>query len=436
VTASGVRPSDDLVDVLLAKRFVRGGALPLLRFRFAHSLLREALCARATQGRRASRLHSAIADVLKGGDPDRLGAHLLAAGRLREAVPVVWAAASRQVESGDARDRTRLDLLATTLDRAGLPEEAPERGRHQLLEGLLLLLQAQYEPADRLAARLEEQARRFGWEDVLPRALRLGGRANLGLGEGKHALELLDEAEKVFTARAERDSAADTWATIGDVLAGLGRIDAAAEAYTYATRAVDARVRVGARLGLARVAKRRGDVAEALRWLEPEENLDQGLLRGQLAPMVNERGELLRAQGRLEEAESTYERAAALYRSLGNPRAAYPLLNLGLLQVKRRDWAGGREAMEGLLRELRGLSQPHLEGLARGVLLPCLAATGDAAGFVDVARALESWLQATDTREPDLAPLLELAAEQAEAQGITGWAPVLRVRAERMRTPR
>lgn len=433
---AGIHPSDDLVDVLLARRFVRSGALPLLRFRFAHSLLREALGARATLARRASRLHSAIADVLKGGDPDRLGAHLLAAGRLREAVPVVWAAASRQVESGDARDRTRLDLLATTLDRAGVPEDAAERGRHQLLEGLLLLLQAQYEPADRLAARLEEQARRFGWGDVLPRALRLGGRANLGLGEGRHALELLDEAEKVFTARAERDSAADTWATIGDVLAGLGRLDAAAEAYTYATRAVDARVRVGARLGLARVAKRRGDVAEALRWLEPEENLDQGLLRGQLAPMVNERGELLRAQGRLEEAEQTYERAAALYRSLGNPRAAYPLLNLGLLQVKRRDWTGAREAMEGLLAELRGVSQPHLEGLARGVLLPCLAATGDAAAFVEVARALESWLQATDTREPDLAPLLELAAEQAEAQGIPGWAPGLRARAERMRTPR
>jgi tetratricopeptide (TPR) repeat protein len=433
---AGVRPTEDLVDVLLARRFVRSGALPLRRFRFAHSLLREALCARATQGRRATRLHSAIADVLKGGDPDRLGAHLLAAGRLREAVPVVWAAASRQVESGDARDRTRLDLLATTLDRTGLPEEAPERGRHQLLEGLLLLLQAQYEPADHLAAKLEEQARRFGWEDVLPRALRLGGRANLGLGEAMHALELLDEAEKSFTKRNERDSAADTWATIGDVLAGLGRLDAAAEAYTYATRAVDARVRVGARLGLARVAKRRGDVAEALRWLEPEGNLAQGILRGQLAPMVNERGELLRAQGRLEEAEQTYERAAALYRSLGNPRAAYPLLNLGLLQVKRGDWTGGRAAMEGLLHELRGLSQPHLEGLARGVLLPCLAATGDTVAFVEVARALESWLQATDTREPDLAPLLELAAEQAEANGITGWALPLRARAERMRTPR
>jgi serine/threonine protein kinase/tetratricopeptide (TPR) repeat protein len=433
---AGVRPSDDLVDVLLGRRFVRSGALPLLRFRFAHSLLREALCARSTQARRATRLHSAIADVLKGGDPDRLGAHLLAAGRLREAVPVLWASSSRQVESGDARDRTRLDLLAATMDRAGLPEDAPERGRHQLLEGLLMLLQAQYEPADRHAARLEEQARRFGWDDVLPRALRLGGRANLGLGEASHALELLDEAEKRFSARGERDSAADTWATIGDVLATLGRLDAAAEAYTYATRAVDARVRVGARLGLARVAKRRGDVADALRWLEPEANLEQGILRGQLAPMVNERGELLRAQGRLEEAEQTYERAAALYRSLGNPRAAYPLLNLGLLQVKRGDWSGGREAMEGLLRELRGLSQPHLEGLARGVLLPCLAATGDASAFVEVARALESWLQATDTREPDLAPLLELAAEQAEANGIGGWSLPLRARAARMRTPR
>jgi hypothetical protein len=70
------------------------------------------------------------------------------------------------------------------------------------------------------------------------------------------------------------------------------------------------------------------------------------------------------------------------------------------------------------------------------VLLPCLAATGDATAFVEVARVLEAWLQATDTREPDLAPLLELAAEQAEANGITGWALPLRARAERMRTPR
>jgi serine/threonine protein kinase/tetratricopeptide (TPR) repeat protein len=433
---AGLRPSPDLVDALLARALVRGGALPLERFRFAHGLLREALCARATEARRATKLHSAIADVLRGGDPDRLGPHLLAAGRVREAVPVLWAAASRQVESGDARERTRLDRAAAALDDAGLGEDAPERGRLGLLEGLLLLLRGQYEPADRHAAKLEESARRFGWEDVLPRALRLGGRANLGLGEAPHALELLDEAEKRFTARGETDSAADTWAVIGDVLAHLGRLDQAEAAYRYATGAVDARVRVGARLGLARLCKRRGDVAGALAWLEPEANLDPGILRGQLAPMVNERGELLRAQGRTAEAERTYERAAALYRSMGNPRAAYPLLNLALLQVRRADWSGARAAMEDLLRDLAGVSQPHLEGLARGVLLPCLAAQGDGAAFAEVARALEAWLAASDTREPDLAALLDLAATHAEEHGLGAWSPTLRARAARMRAPR
>ncbi|MCB9687861.1 MAG: protein kinase [Alphaproteobacteria bacterium] len=424
---AGLHPSPDLVDALLVRRFVRGGALPLERIRFVHGLLREALRSRSEQAGRGSRLNSAIADVLRGGDPDRLGGHLLAAGRLREAVPVLWAAADRQLESHDVRERTRLDLLNRTMDAVGLPDAAAERGRLELLEGQLLLLQGRYDLADRLSARLEKAARRHGWEDVLPRSLRMGGRANMVLGEREHALDLLDEAERLFEQRGERDSSADCWGAIGDVLTQLGRLDDAEQAYVFAERAADARVRVAARLGLARLAKRRGDVEQALAWLLPEDDLKQGILRGQLAPMENERGEILRAQGRNEEAERTYERAAGLYRAFGNPRAAYPLLNLGLLQVQRGEWQGARDAMEGLMRDLAGTEQPQLTCFARGVLLPALAGLGDVDSFAAQARALLDYLTQTPLREPDLARLLDQAAELAtRVPGAEAWVVPLR----------
>ncbi|MFO0696501.1 MAG: protein kinase [Polyangiales bacterium] len=426
---AGFALPNGLVDRMLASRLVfldeEPGYEGAPSFRFAHGMLRECLERSAVERGIAETLEAAIADSLlprfETGEVDvaeRLAHHLRRAGRLAEALEPLRACAELLVVRGEYdRALDVLDLRDATIAELGLPA-----GHHAVDESLLGRAEVKaargaFDEAAELCERALAHAEKHGHDDVIPRALSLGGTVAWHRGDAKTAEDRLTEALQRFDKLGLPSEAARCLRGLAVIAAQEGRAEVAFNAFLASLelcRHLDDPYGVAASLigmGLSDPTTPNGNprpVEEALDVCE-----GRGYVYG-VAQAMNALGEIARREGRLADAGTLLRRALEVSRGLG---ARYQEtvfgLNLALSLV-----AGGR------LREARtelGECQRRAERYAhRDVLftihaatLRCLVGAPDPKAFRYHVWAARRLLDDGSNVERDAVQLLEAAVGAA-----------------------
>ncbi len=421
------RPGDDLVAVLFERRLAEPrGQL----WSFAHGMLRESLLRSAQEGGRAPDLHDACATALQirfevarsPGLAERLGRHLVEAGRHAEAIePLTLGAQERHTQSNYRAAMRLYDLVQASLDAVRAPPTDRRRAHCAIERAGLLGSMGRHEEAHDLAMAT---ARAFGtrWPLLRAPALRAAGFAAAKQGR-------LDDAESLFT------EAIETAARLGEVherarseqhLAELHRLRGegrqarwlAERALSAFTEVGDSRGQADALIGLAGLHVAQRDYAAARAGIEQALNLFESCgARFGVASATNALGDVLRHQDDLEGAAAAYERAGELLASLGSVDRLVPSLNLGFVRI-----AQGRQAeAEAPLLAAEALAETAgrvaMLGAIRAAMLCCDLARDDRDAYAEHVAAAREALQSSGMVDPDLLDVLSRAAAEGQEKG-------------------
>lgn len=398
------------------------------RWSFVHPLAHESLLRRAADGGRSQRWHDAAATALadRPGTADRLGPHLLAAGRRAEAVPILLGAARRAVRAGD--DGVARPLVDHLVEAVGFGVDATAVSA-RLFRAQLLTRQGRLSDAGLLAEPALQAIQGNGWDTLLPAALSLCGElARLG-GDPTRARALLEPALARAEAAGDLTEAAHVLRHLGALAAWTGDLALAARRHQAAQvlflrtgqprgaiASVIARADVARRGGAAAVAREVAAQAEPMLvrtpWRRGQADLD--VLRGDLARDAGEIGAAVRA----------YRAALHAYEDAGTGDVLAPLLGLVICLDRNDDPAEARETLGLALG--RGAATGFRAPLVVAVDVALRAAEGVPfdAQLVD----LTDLLHDTETVHPDIADALERAASRFLDHRLGDWAAAHRRR--------
>jgi serine/threonine protein kinase/tetratricopeptide (TPR) repeat protein len=384
-------------------------------FTFAHAMAREAWVAGPGSEARTRAAHAACARAFaaRGGDPSRLGRHLLAAARPREAIDPL-------LEGAEALSRTtsHLDALAVLADADDALGHAavddPRRGAAAALRCNLLRVLGYPEEATIAADRGLALAQRYRWPTLL--SLKLA-RAQVGLVHadpetGPRLRGLLAEA------LASRDPALIGKAFFA--LSGEAQFRGDPEAASLAEKALSHLSRAGDLLLVAHCLRQLAtlrsqaspDAAQAMleQALDAYERLGS---RMGMAYCWNALAEVHRQRGDLELAEDLYRRCLGLLEATGDADVVVARLNLALVALARGQGADAYAAVAPIRVALERRNRRFLLAVALLVQLPHLAAEREWETFEAGLRRAVELVVATGVHDRDLAWLFELAAEAA-----------------------
>lgn len=409
---------EGLVERLTAERLImpveaEPGAIELV-WAFTNGMLRESLERAARESGRRESHHRACAVMLldRHGSPalaERLGRHFLAAEAWADALGFLMEGARERARQGDARGASAL-LIAReeALSSLGVLRQDARWGAGRLMHAQLLLRQGQYEGALELADLLPDEARRNGWNILLPETLTL--RAELAAVQGQPAMafDLYQEARTLFERRGDERGAALSLLGLGELAMTMGELDRAMRLLQQAQVPL---ARAGDHLLVADGLRLRAEVARRSGALDAaSELISQALAaytrvgnRGGQAEASCVAADIARARGDLDAATAGYRAALRRFEATGSGRALVPLVRLGLvldLQDRRRE----AENVLDVARRLayaQGL-RPQL-GIVHALLLPITALDPDLEPFdqhLDEAIAL---LDSSDLVDPDVA---------------------------------
>ena len=364
-------PSPDLVEALVGQRLaawrpLEGG------WSFAHGMLREAVEEAARAADRWGRCHAVCAAMLEPStDPaamERIARHLIAAGRIEEALPPLRRAIDHTgARGGLCRMASLVDDYRRCLIRVGCAAGDPRMLWVRTQEVVTARGSGDLDRSLRLAQVLCADAEAAGDPSAL-----IDARMQAGWGYDHRTQLAESEVEfRASLALAEK---------VGD-RQRLSRIQLAlsvvrwkqgwpAEAEVLATQALHGFDALEDMHGLTHAHGRLASIARQLgRFDEARAHAHRCLelgrefgYRGPGVKALNVLGEVNRLEGKLDEAAAAYERALEAVAALGSPFGLAPTLNLGLVLVD-----GGR------YHEARQQLQPALErraardaGLAAG----------------------------------------------------------------------
>ena len=400
------------------------------RWHFAHPLLRESLERAAQEAGRLASIHRSCAALLESepgrgrGVARRRAMHLLLAGEPAQALDPLQAAAREALGQADfAAAEETVELWATALDAL---QEAPEgraQVRFDVLRSWLLVSRDRAEEAASLALAAAERARVGGWLPERAESLRHAGSAALKLG----SVPLWEERVRAALAVAEE---AGVGIEVGRNLRSLGlaamssgALGSAREHFDRARfvfeRLGDERGRGDCLLALAQLGRAQGNpgaVRDARSALEVFEHLG---CRYASASARNTLGELLRAAGRVDEAETMYRRAAAELDSLGSSDVLAPRLNLASLRAARGDVEGATATFEGIVREAKRRGRPAMEAFGHALLLPLIAAEAAPDALGAHLDRLGELLGTLGLRDPELAGALAATSTILRGRGLS-----------------
>jgi tetratricopeptide (TPR) repeat protein len=275
------------------------------------------------------------------------------------------------------------------------------------------------EDAESMASRVEQQARRHGWDELLARALLARAsyaRKRVALDEAR---SLYREARDLHERLGNTRELAVCMQGLGMCAVASGDLDAAEHHYDlalgHALPARDLAAAAWCANGLGDVYRKQGELAVAQSWYERALNWFDtvGDTYGAMW-CVHDLAQTKRARGELGAAEADYERTIRIARQLGQ-RVVAPRLNLGIVRVQRGDYDGARSAFEEVLEESRARDIPGEEGIARICLLPCEATAGR---WEEVARQLRKGRELIGTLvDQDLGQMAAIASEIARDAG-------------------
>jgi eukaryotic-like serine/threonine-protein kinase len=471
---SGSPLSPELLPELVERNLARpDGRL----WSLSHRTLSESLRTSAERAGRQGRQHDLAAEVLsvrleRGGTGrwERIGDHLLQAGRFDPAWDWLTQAAQRWGDSGEyARGLACLDLAVRALQDAAIDERDPRAPITLGLRAQLLRLSGDLDGAARLAGRVERlTTERLGdgldeetatrWrgaqagalcllgiierdrasydeaEEHLARATGIYGvlADSFGLARviGARAWMARDraefgEAERLFEeALALYESCGDA-AGVSTCIEGLAdtarRTGEPERAVDLFERAIDLATSLGhtrnvasMRQSLAQVLVARGQLEEAheLQLLSHAAWERLGAPQA-LATSHNALGEVQRALGLLPEAEENYRRSLTLFEVSGSPLRFLPMANLTQLLMGEglfEDAAALLDQCEELVRQHRRRSYVVFLSVLR---LPCTAAAGRWDQWDVQLPATRDLLTDLGAVDRDVAQALELAGRLA-----------------------
>lgn len=418
--AMGLRPAMGRVEVLVAERLVH---LRDDRWSFVHAMLRESLLRRAREGGRLEDWHAACVAML-GPRSDARGVerrahHLVGAGSMDEALPLLHRAAEHRSRRGDhSGGHALLDLRLVALKHLQVPDTDARWGWQYALRSQLHVLAGAPEHAQELAQKAHQLGFSTGNAALLVRATRLLGtlakRQDPALAE--RYLQAAVEAGGLVDDPAEL---ARSRRALAEVFVGQGRHDAAVEELENAI-GLFGRSEDPAGVGtccqsMAWVCRQQGDVTAARGWLEKAaEAFERAGNRRGLAGCLNDLGDLDRVGGRLKRAEQRLRKARQLYVAVGRPTWV-PDLNLGLVLVQQKRFSEARTVLEPRANQLRERGHSALFVHAGMGLATALAGLGDWSALDDLLDPLEAELARTGLVDVELARSAERALDLCRA---------------------
>ena len=415
-----ITPSPELVEHVLeeglAQREEGGG------WSFVHGMLRESLEAQSRRQGLQPALHRACAEMLAARIPadrnlrGREGTHWLRAQVWDRAMIALADSVRRHLETGAYPEAQRLlDAWFVAAEGGRIPEGDPRWAEGWALRSDLLRMIGQLEEARPWAERIEAHIEWPTWASQRGPLLLVLGALAKDRGDLPQAERWLRQALAIPSPPSKiREELA--W-----VLLGQGRTEEAGAQFKDALdhlRAEAGEDQGAGRcmVGLSRVAKRRNDYDEALTWLGQAEAcfVEAGFRAGEAA-CLNQRGELARLLGRMDEAEQCYRQAWARYEAVGSGNGVFPQANLALVLIERGAQSEARPLLEAALRRFSEQGRVQYAGALRICLLPCLI--GDPRAFDLHLSAAEAILEETALADVDAARMASLAGRDALGQG-------------------
>jgi len=392
-----------------------------VHWHFKHPLAREALLARAEEGGRLRGWHDAAAAALRDqpGVTDRLGLHLLRAGRPEEAAPVLVAAARRAVRLGED---TSAETLVDALEAAMGDGEDATAVAARLFRAQLLTRRGQRGQARALAESALGAIQGNGWDALLPAALSLSGELARLDGDPGRARALLEPALARAEAAHDTVETAHVLRHLAHLAAWSGELGTAARRFQAAqvlfSRTGTSRGAIGSLLGRVDVARRAGEGAHAAELAASAEVLlaRTPWRRGQ-AELDTLRGDLARDAGLLDEAVRRYRAALVEVEDAGAGDVVAPLLGLTICLDRLDRPEDARRTLAAAVERGAG---GYRQAIPAALDVPLLAAE---ARPVDGALVdLLDLLATTGAVHPDVADALARAGARLDDERLLGWA--------------
>lgn len=403
------------VDPQLLERLVR--ARLLLRsesgvWMFAHPLVPELIEARSRRVDRWIDANLAAAihlEEIEDPNDGRLARHLIAGEQLERAIEPLFRAIYTLFDLGDARDGTLMDTLVWCFDELGLPADDERRGRHAIIAAMIA---RERESSKAALALVSDILERFTAPLVRAMAQRELARIHQANGAFDQAVPCAEAAMQAFAAIEDDYRATDSQQLLGNLLVSNGETDAGRSVLLVAL----ARVRENGWEdmeypvvhGLVRLEQRLGRLQAARDWLDELHAYTLRLGRqAAMANVANIQGELARAAGDEQAAAVHYAAAMEAFEELEMGLWVYPLLNLGVLDIRAGRYAVAIARVERLLVHLQ--RHPHrvvrIFGLV--VLFAAKACAGDADAARDAFSELRQGLEQVTLADGDLAAMAE-----------------------------
>ncbi len=369
------------------------------RFAFSSEALRRPLQERA--GHRRTAIHRACGQALNHfahpRDAEAAASHLLEAGAITEALPVLRRAAEARLRALDAQGAAAL-LATHDAHRNTVADSLPSKQNATAQIDSLCLGSAvsralgDLPGAETLAAQAHRLSRELDVPLLRARCAHQRARVLRALGRHQEALRLLLEAEKWAEGNDDELQAA-CLADQGALLLRLGAHTRAERRLAQAISTHQSPGRKGlAMLLLARTVRRGGDPTRAAAIAEDAfEVLHQAGRRGLLPEAWRELGSCHRDLGRPSQAAGLFVRALQGYVSLGSEAATPCALNLGLCLLDAGDLEDAVAHLRGAISVWQGQNDPRGPGWNIALALAAVQAEAwdQCQAFLEATRPLD-----------------------------------------------
>lgn len=423
-----------LVDGLCANRLAERTETG---WQFAHNMLRESMERSAREAGRLSLHHQRCAQMLKDRYPkwqlglsERIGQHLLDAGRSGEALEPIERAVREHLRTSDPHQAVRLARAhRRAVESLDLPLKHPNRLRTILLEIRCAIFLGQ-----KLAFHGGQIDNTIDLAEACPDAnlflecLYVLALLEYHRGQLKHAQEILKRTIAVAEKQSEQHPVLMvSLGLIGDVELRLGnqakssRYLDKAHALATACNAFDIQAKV--LVGMARISANRGDLDSAFAHIEQARVLfEQVDNRWGEGNCLGSMGDFERRRGNLDEAAKCQRAALEINTTFSPERAGYDLLNLSHVLIRQKKFGEAKETLNKVIQRAQAADQPGLVASATCALLASLAGEQQWKTFAQTSRTAKELLAETDFSEYDDAESLEIAGDLAAGAGKPGHA--------------
>lgn len=356
------------------------------------------------------------------GVPRRRALHLLEAGAVAEALSELGEAAWEFVEANEfTQALSMIERREAALSELGAGPSDPRWGECMLVRCGVRVHLGQHELALEEARKAEVEACRYGWSNVLARAIGQQAVVALEAGDREEAAERWDEAIRLCSSRDVETRARLLW-YLAEVRRQAGDLEAAQSLHEGASeqfaRRGDSEGQGEASLGLALVAHDQGALDSSEDFLARAEPLfEKAGSRSGIAAALNLRATVAHLRGDLDSAARHYRRSVELLESTGSPSSVESLLKLGLVHALRRDFAGLEQCLHRIDTAGRPSARTPWEGQITVFRLALLAFRRDWALWGRTLGESEELLQELPGNPEEVATLARIAGELAQTAG-------------------